>query len=81
MYTYPSDCLNRQRNEVTAMKFKNIFKRKRKHRIQKAIAAILNQVFIKSIGSYGAFLIDENGHLVDEWDMDEAEAADVSGIE
>ena len=60
---------------------KNIFKRKRKHRIQKALAAILNQVFIQSIGSYGAFLIDENGHLVDEWDTDEAEAAAVNGVE
>jgi len=47
---------------------KNIFKRKRKHRIQKAFVAIINQVFILQIGLYGAFLIDENGHLVDEWD-------------
>ena len=80
MYTYPSDCLNRQRNEVTALKFKNIFKRKRKHRIQKAIAAILNQVFIRSIGSYGAFLIDENGQLVDEWDTDEIETVALNDI-
>ena len=58
---------------------KNIFKRKRKHRIQKALTTILNQVFIQSIGSYGAFLIDENGHLVDEWDTDEAAA--VNGVE
>ena len=54
---------------------KNIFKRKRKHRIQKAFITIINQVFIRSIGSYGAFLIDENGQLVDEWDTDETEAA------
>ena len=52
---------------------KNIFKRKRKHRFQKAMAAILNQMFTHQIGPYGAFLIDENGHLVDEWDTDESE--------
>ena len=62
------------------MKFENIFKRKRKHRIQKAIISILNQVFIRSIGSYGAFLIDENGHLVDEWDTDEIETAALNDI-
>ena len=59
---------------------KNIFKRKRKHRIQKAFIAIINQVFIQSIGSYGAFLIDENGHLVDEWDTDEIETAALNDI-
>jgi len=62
------------------MKFKNIFRRKRKHRIRKAIISILNQMFIHQIGSYGAFLIDENGQLVDEWDTDEAEVATVRCI-
>ena len=49
-------------------------KPKRKHRIQKAIAALINQVFTRQIGSYGAFLIDENGHFIDEWDTDEMNA-------
>ena len=62
------------------MKFKNIFKRKRKHRIQKAIAAILNQMFTHQIGSYGAFLIDENGQIVDKWDTDETEAVALNDI-
>jgi len=63
------------------MKFKNIFKRKRKHRIQKAIAVILNKMVIHQIGSYGAFLIDENGRLVDEWDTNETEAAAINDIQ
>ena len=45
-------------------------KSKRKHRIPKAIVALINQVFTRQIGSYGAFLIDENGQLIDEWDTD-----------
>jgi len=46
---------------------------KRKYRIQKAIASLINQVFIRQIGSYGAFLIDENGELIDEWDIDHSD--------
>jgi len=45
---------------------------KKKHRIQRAIGEILNRIFTRQVGSYGAFTVDKDGHFVDNWDLDAA---------
>ena len=44
-------------------------KEKRKRTtIKEVIAYILQQVFAKSVGSWGAFIVDEDGNFIDDED-------------
>lgn len=44
-------------------------KKKKRVKFWEAIAYIMQQVFLRTTGSWGAFVVDENGNFVDDEDI------------
>lgn len=43
-------------------------KQKKRIKLQEIIAYILQEVFLHTAGSWGAFIVDENGNFIDDED-------------
>lgn len=41
------------------------------NKFEKLIIDLFNGVFLQTAGSWGAFVIDENGHIVDDWNCED----------
>lgn len=47
---------------------------------ENSISYFLNGIFLRTVSSWGSFFADENGHIVEDWGLeDEPEDAGASG--
>lgn len=51
--------------------------RRKANRFERFVINLLNGIFVRTVGSWGAFIIDEEGHFVDDWGIED-EYADTS---
>ncbi len=45
--------------------------RRKANKFEQLIIALLNGVFLQTAGSWGAFIIDDEGNFIDDWNCED----------